>query len=43
MCNFKHILGLLKKTLFSVKIKDLKLICLESSSKNISQGIFAAI
>ena len=43
MCNFKHILDLLKKTLSSVKIKDLKLICLESSFKNISQGILATI
>ena len=38
MHNFRYILGLLKKTLSRVKIKDLTLTFLITSSKSVSQG-----
>ena len=42
MCIFRYILpilGLLKKTLYKVKIKDIMLTSMIASSKNVSQGI----
>ena len=44
MCNFRYILsilGLLKKTLSRVKVKDTMVTFLITSSKNVSQGIAA--
>ena len=42
MCIFRYILpiiGLLKMTLYKVKIKDIMLTSMIASSKNVSQGI----